>query len=282
MPIREISADAIKDAVRGLILEAEFNIPDDVRASVLCHYEREETELGRFALGQILLNQTMAREERAPMCQDTGMIIIFADVGQDAHINGGFEDAIQDGAREAYRDGYLRASIVSDPLFDRRNTSDNSPAIIHTRIITGDRIHLLAMPKGFGSENMSALAMLTPADGEDGVRRFIIDTVRHAGGNPCPPIVVGVGIGGSMESCALLAKRACARPLNQRNPDARYAKLEGECLTLINGLGIGAAGFGGNATALAVNIEYAPTHIAGLPVAVNICCHACRHASLTL
>jgi fumarate hydratase subunit alpha len=279
---RVIFSNAIRQAVRDAILRAEFNIPCAARRAMSELYDKEESELPRFALSQILENQEIAQAEQTPICQDTGMIIVFAEVGQDVRITGGFEQAIQDGAKDAFGAGYLRASIVKEPIFSRTNTHDNSPAIIHTRLVMGNEIHLLVIPKGFGSENMSRLSMLTPADGLDGVRSFIVETVRLAGGNPCPPLVVGVGVGGSMESCAIMAKRATAREIGTPSANAKYAELEQDCLKRINALGIGASGFGGNATAIAVHIDHAPTHIAGLPVAVNLCCHACRHASCVL
>ena len=212
------------------------------------------------------------------MCQDTGMAILFVEYGERVVIeNGSFEEAVQEGVRRAYIDGYLRKSVVDDPVFDRVNTKDNTPAIIYTTIVKGDRIRILAGCKGFGSENMSAVKMLTPSAGLDGVKKFIMDTVNYAGPNPCPPIVVGVGIGGSFEKAAMLAKKATLRPINTRHPDSRYAALEEELLTEINKTGFGPAGLGGVTTALGVNIETFPTHIAGMPVAVNICCHAARH-----
>ena len=213
------------------------------------------------------------------ICQDTGMAVLFIDVGQDVHFTGGdFEQAVQEGVRQAYSEGYLRKSIVDDPLFDRKNTGDNTPAILHLRIVPGDKVRFLVTAKGFGSENMSAVKMCVAADGEEGVRNFIVDTAWKAGPNPCPPMIIGVGVGGTFEQAALIAKRMTARPVGSHNPDPRYAKLEADALAAINRLGIGPAGIGGRTTCLAVNIDFFPTHIAGMPVAVNICCHAARHA----
>ena len=223
------------------------------------------------------------RREEIPLCQDTGMAVLFVEYGDKVCVqNGSFEDAVQQGVREAYDEGYLRKSVVSDPVFDRVNTRDNTPAIIHTKIVSGDKIKITAGGKGFGSENMSAIKMLTPAYGVEGVKQFILDTVRAAGPNPCPPIVVGVGIGGTFERAAQLAKKATFRAIDTHNPDERYASLEDELLEKINEMGFGPAGLGGKTTALGVNIETSPTHIAGMPVAVNICCHAARHASATV
>ncbi|GHU72698.1 fumarate hydratase [Clostridia bacterium] len=276
--MRIIPADHIAQLTARLILDAEFNIGPDIRAALEAALERETTEPARLALAQILENQQIASSERTPMCQDTGMIVVFAELGQDVHIDGGFEEAIQSGAREAFREGYLRASVVDDPLFDRINTRDNSPAVVHTRVVPGDQLRLLVMPKGFGSENMSGVRMFAPSAGRAGVADFIVDTVVRAGSNPCPPTIIGVGIGGTMEQCCLIAKRATARRVGSSHPAPRYAALEAECLGRINESGVGPAGFGGLTTALAVHIEHAPTHIAGMPVAVNIVCHASRHA----
>ncbi|GHV26621.1 fumarate hydratase [Clostridia bacterium] len=274
-----ITVSQISDKIRELILTAEFNIPENIESATREALLRETNPQGRFALTQILENQRIARDEQTPICQDTGMIVVFAEVGQDARITGGaFDDAIQDGVRRAYRDGYLRASIVDDPLFDRRNTRDNTPAVVHVSLVEGEGVHFTVLCKGFGSENMSRAAMLTPAAGVQGVEDFIVETARLAGGNPCPPIVLGVGVGGSLDSCAVMAKRETARSVGERNPDPNYAGLEERCLLRINDLGIGAVGFGGNTTAFAVNIKSAPTHIAGLPVVVNVSCHATRYA----
>lgn len=277
--MRDIPAQAITLEVKRLLLDASYRIGSDVEEAIAQGLETEPSPAGKAALSQIAENYRIAREERVAICQDTGMAVIFIDIGQDVHITGGdLEAAIQEGVRMAYAEGYLRKSVVEEPLFERINTKDNTPAVIHTRIVPGDRVRLLVTPKGFGSENMSRVKMLVPADGVQGVKRFIVETVEAAGPNPCPPVIVGVGIGGTMEMAALIAKRMTARAVGSHHADARYAALEEEILTAINRTGVGPAGTGGRTTALAVNIDYFPTHIAGLPVAVNICCHAARHA----
>ncbi|MHC1785973.1 MAG: fumarate hydratase [Christensenellales bacterium] len=281
--MRSIQASQITQTLAELFMEASYCIGDDVRQAVdeaiLC----EPSPQGRNTLQQIAQNYRIAADERVAICQDTGIAVVFADVGQDVHVeNGDFEAAIQQGVREAYLQGYLRKSIVAEPLFERVNTKDNTPAVIHVRIVPGNRIHLLAVAKGFGSENMSALKMLSPSDGVAGVRQFVLETVEKAGPNPCPPIVVGVGIGGSFEQAAILAKRGTALPLDEHNADPRYRQLEDELTRDINRLGIGPGGTGGRTTALKVHVLFAPTHIAGLPVAVNICCHAARHLGATI
>jgi fumarate hydratase subunit alpha len=281
--MREIKAQLLKDTVRDLFLEANYVIGKDIYDKLKEQYEKEESEVGKSILKQIITNDDIAAEERIAICQDTGLAVLYIELGQDVRIvEGDFEDAINQGVREAYVDGYLRKSSVGDPLFDRKNTKDNTPAIIHIRIVPGDKIKILVTPKGFGSENMSALKMLKPADGVKGVKDFVVDTAVKAGPNPCPPIIVGVGIGGTVEKAALIAKKATLRPIGQSNPDERYAKLEREILEEINKSGVGPAGLGGRTTALAVNIDHFPTHIAGLPVVVNICCHAARHAEATI
>ena len=279
MTMREISVSQVTDTVRRLFLTANYEIGQDIADAVRAAGESEPSPIGRSVLCQLCENYEIAREERIAICQDTGMAVLFIDVGQDVHFTGGdFEAAVQEGVRRAYREGYLRKSVVDDPVFDRKNTGDNTPAVLHVRIVPGERVHILALAKGFGSENMSAVKMCTPAEGERGIRDFIVDTARKAGPNPCPPMIIGVGIGGTLEQAALLAKRMTARPVGSRHPDPRYAKIESDALNAINRLGIGPAGIGGRLTALAVNADYAPTHIAGMPVAVNICCHAARHA----
>ena len=281
--MRTIQASLLTQAVAELFIECSYVIGDDVRAAIDEARASEPSPIGRNTLEQISENYRIAGAERIAICQDTGLSVIFAQVGQDTHIEGApFEEAIQQGVREAYLQGYLRKSIVSDPVFDRVNTKDNTPAVIHTRIVPGDRIKLTAVAKGFGSENMSALKMLVPADGVQGIKQFVLETVEKAGPNPCPPIIIGMGIGGSFESAAIMAKQATALPLNRSNPDPRYKALEDGLLRAVNALGIGPGGTGGVTTALKVHILQAPTHIAGLPVAINICCHAARHASITL
>lgn len=281
--MRTIQSSLLTQAVAELFIECSYVIGDDVRAAIDEAKASEPSPIGRNTLEQISENYRIAGAERIAICQDTGLSVIFAQVGQDAHIEGlPFEEAIQQGVREAYLQGYLRKSIVSDPIFDRVNTKDNTPAVIHTRIVPGDRVKLTAVAKGFGSENMSALKMLVPADGVQGIKQFVLDTVEKAGPNPCPPIIIGMGIGGSFESAAIMAKQATALPLSRSNPDPRYKALEDGLLRAVNALGIGPGGTGGVTTALKVHILQAPTHIAGLPVAINICCHAARHASVTL
>ena len=281
--MREIMACDIERTVYELILKASYEIGGDVENAVAAYCRSEPSPAGQAVLRQLLENYEIARSERVAICQDTGMCVIFMDIGQDVHIAGGdLNEALNNAVRRAYGDGYLRKSVVRDPLYDRVNTRDNTPPVVHTRIVPGEQIDILVTPKGFGSENMSRIKMLVPADGEQGVIDFVVDTVRQAGPNPCPPVIVGVGIGGTMEGAALMAKRMTARAINEANPDARYAALEEKMLARINALGIGPAGIGGRCTALKVNIMTAPTHIAGLPVAVNICCHAARHAHAVL
>ena len=225
-------------------------------------------------------NIDAAKRINVPICQDTGMAVVFVEIGKEVYVEGDtVEVAVNKGVRAAYLDGYMRCSVVADPLFDRKNTNDNTPAVVYLSTCEGDRIRITALPKGFGSENMSAIKMFTPAASPEDIIQFVLETVRRAGSNPCPPIVLGVGIGGTFDQCALLSKKALARDINDSNPDARYAQLEREMLERINGLGLGPQGFGGSTTALAVKINQAPTHIAGLPVAINVCCHVARHAS---
>jgi fumarate hydratase subunit alpha len=280
--MREISSQLISDTVRGLLIEANYVIGPDVEARMRTCLEEEPSPGGRDVMEQLLKNYEIARTERVAICQDTGMAVVFLDVGQDVHINGDLGEAVSDGVRRAYRDGYLRKSVVRDPLYDRTNTGDNTPPVVHTRIVPGDQIDILVSPKGFGSENMSQVKMLVPADGEEGVIRFVTEVLEKAGPNPCPPVIVGVGIGGTMEMAAILAKRETTRPVDQPNPDPRYAQLEERILAEINKSGVGPAGIGGRTTALKVNIATYPTHIASMPVAVNVCCHAARHAHQTL
>jgi fumarate hydratase subunit alpha len=282
--VREIHVGMIEEAVKSLFLKANTSIGQDVYNALMDMKDKHErSPLGKDILDQILKNHDIARDKGIAMCQDTGMAVVFLDVGQDVHFVGGaLEEAVNKGVKGAYEEGYFRKSVVSDPLFDRKNTGTNTPAVIHTRIVKGDRVKILAMPKGFGSENMSALKMLTPAAGVEGVKKFVVQTVMEAGPNPCPPTVIGVGIGGTMEQAALIAKRATARPVGSRNEDPRYSRLEEEILKEINDLGIGPGGLGGTTSCLAVHIEFVPGHIAGIPVAVNICCHACRHAEVTI
>ena len=280
--MRTIHVSNITEAVEELCIEANLVLNRDIREALEKAEKIEESETGRSILQSLIKNADIAASDRLAICQDTGMVIVFVELGQEAHIVGGsLEEAINQGVRQGYKKGYLRNSVVEDPL-RRKNTGDNTPAIIYYNIVEGDRLTLHVAPKGFGSENMSAVKMLKPSDGVEGVKKFVIDTVRQAGPNPCPPIIVGVGIGGSMEKAALLAKKALMRPIDESNPDPYYKDLEEELLYSINKLGIGPAGLGGRITALGVNIDVYPTHIAGLPVAVNIGCHVTRHKSITL
>lgn len=273
--IRVIQAGQIADSVRALYINANLVLPEDIKRAL---DESVPREFGRAAqiLRTLSNNAQAARDNGIPICQDTGMAVVFAEIGQDVHIEGSFEEAVNLGISRACREGYLRASIVADPL-RRINTGDNTPAAIHVSLVPGDRITLTVAPKGFGSENKSALKMMLPGAGEDEISDFAVQTVKNAGAGACPPMVVGIGIGGDFETAPLLAKKALCRSVDRRNPDALYAELEKKILSAANSLGIGPQGFGGNTTVLAVNIEYAPTHIAGLPVAVNIGCHVNRH-----
>ena len=276
--MREISAGLITDLVEKLCMNANYSLNSGIEQALSRCLACEESETGKDVLRSMIENAAFAREEQVPICQDTGMAVVFVEIGMDAHIFGGdLDEAINDGVRRGYEKGYLRKSVVRDPV-DRVNTNDNTPAVIHYSIVQGDKVKITVAPKGFGSENMSALNMLKPSDGIEGVKKFVIDTVSAAGANPCPPIIVGVGVGGTMEKCALLSKKALLRPPGQGSADPFWNGVERELLEKINALGIGPAGFGGRTTALGVNIETFPTHIAGLPVAVNIGCHVTRHA----
>ncbi|HJD18701.1 MAG TPA: fumarate hydratase [Candidatus Fournierella excrementavium] len=279
--MREIKAAAVTEAVAALCIEANAHLPADVEAALAAARAAEPWPLAKHTLGLLEKNLEMANACALPICQDTGMAVVFAELGQEVHIDGDFEAAVNEGVRRGYGEGYLRKSIVGDPL-RRVNTGDNTPAALHLRLVPGDKLRLTVAPKGFGSENMSRLAMLRPADGVEGVERFVLETVRLAGPNPCPPMVLGVGIGGSFDGVALLAKQALLRPLDKPNPDEYYAALEKKLLAAVNELGIGPQGFGGKTTALGLAIETAPTHVAGLPVAVNVSCHATRRASAEL
>ena len=274
--MREIDVSLVEETVRELFLRACCEIGEDVLSRLRAGLEAEESPFGRESLRQLIENDEAAAAHQMPICQDTGMAVVFFSVGQDVHFVGGdVGDAIERGVRRAYRDGFFRASVL-DPL-SRVNTGDNTPAVVHTRIVPGDRVEIIAAPKGFGSENMSRLWMLTPAQGVEGVNNAVVETVRQAGGNPCPPVVVGVGIGGTAERAMQMAKHSLTRDCGEPSPDAELAALERELLSRVNDLGIGPQGLGGRVTALAVHIEKAPTHIAGLPVAINMQCHAARH-----
>ena len=279
--MREISSENITQVVRRLCIEANCILPEDVRARIAACSREESWPQAQEILEQITRNYTVAQAQSQPICQDTGMACVFLEIGQEVHVTGDLAEAVHEGVRQGYRDGYLRKSVVRDPL-RRINTGDNTPAMIYYDIVPGDALKITVAPKGFGSENMSQSKMLKPSDGEAGVKDFVCKVVEDAGPNPCPPIVVGVGIGGTFDKVALLAKRALLRPLHMHNGDPFYAEMEAELLERINALGIGPQGFGGRTTALAVHIETAPTHIAGLPVAVNINCHVTRHQTEVL
>jgi fumarate hydratase subunit alpha len=280
--MRELDVRKITDAVARLCISANKRLPDDLCRCIERACENESAPLGGRIMSDIRANIDAAAELNIPICQDTGMAVIFLDIGQNVHLIGGsLETAVNEGVRRGYTDGLLRKSVVSDPL-RRVNSGDNTPAVIHTRIVDGDSVRVTVAPKGFGSENMSGVRMLTPAASREDVIAAVVDVVRQAGSNPCPPMVVGVGIGGDFEYAALLAKKALCRPCDERNADEMYAELERDMLAAINALGIGPQGFGGDTTALYVNIEQYATHIAGLPVAVNIGCHVTRHASEVL
>ncbi|MBE6997110.1 MAG: fumarate hydratase [Ruminococcaceae bacterium] len=279
--MRTISASAIRDAVAQLCIRANRTLPPDVAQALSAAAAAEPWPTARRSLQLLQENLALADERQIPICQDTGLACVFLELGQDVHIDGALEEAVNSGIRAGYLDGYLRCSVVADPL-RRVNTGDNTPGVLTVHLVPGDVCRLTVLPKGFGSENMSRLQMLTPAQGVEGVRQFVLDTVRAAGPNPCPPIVLGVGIGGTFDKVAALAKHALLRPLNEPNPDPWYAALERQWLEEINALGIGPQGFGGKTTALGLAIETAPTHVAGLPVAVNISCHVTRRASVEL
>lgn len=280
--IREIPCGRITDTVRDLFIRASTHLGDDVLAAIDRAAQSEDTELGTYALEKIVENAKVAEEQSLPLCQDTGLAVLFVEVGQDVHVTGGdFTEAIQEGVRRAYEDGFLRKSIC-DPI-TRANTGDNTPAVIHTEIVPGDTIRITAMPKGGGSENMSSSVMLLPSAGLEGIRKHIVEMVKKAGPNPCPPTIVGVGIGGSIEKSALLAKKALARRVGEPNrSDPRLSRLERETLAEINALGIGPQGYGGRTTSLAVHVEMMPCHIASLPVTVNIQCHVARHGEAVI
>jgi fumarate hydratase subunit alpha len=280
--MRDIDVGEITNAVKSLSTEANYYLGDDVVEALKAAVEAEESPLGKEIIAQILENARIAGTEDIPLCQDTGLSAIFVELGQDVHLVGGvLEEAIQSGVRQGYGEGYLRKSMVEDPL-RRKNTGDNTPAVISVRMIPGDKIKIRILPKGGGSENMSAIRMLKPSDGESGVKDFVVETVRKAGGNPCPPIIVGVGIGGSFDKCAYLAKRALLRKVGSVHPDSYYADMEKELLEKVNNTGIGPQGLGGRTTALAVHIEAHPCHIASLPVAVNTQCHSARHKEIVV
>ena len=280
--MRELDVSVVRDAVARLCVAANTRLPEDVKKAIDEFRSKEDWAIAKGVLENIVENYKIADSENVPICQDTGMACVFLEVGQEVHfVGGGLYDAVNAGVRRGYTEGYLRKSVVADPV-RRGNTGDNTPAVVYTDIVPGDKVKITVGPKGFGSENMSAIKMLKPSDGLEGIKKFILDTVEAAGPNPCPPMVVGVGIGGTFEKAAFLAKKALMRPLDVRNPDPWYADLERELLEKINALGIGPQGFGGLTTALGLNIEVLPTHIAGMPCAVNIGCHATRHKTEVL
>ena len=280
--MKTINVNEIIKTVKELSIEANYYLPNDVKEAIEKAEKNEKWPIANNILNKILENSQIASAEKMPICQDTGMACVFIDIGQDVHITGGsLEEAINEGVRQGYAEGFLRKSVVKDPLH-RVNTNDNTPALIYYNMVPGDKVKITVAPKGFGSENMSRIAMLKPSDGLEGVKNFVLETVRMAGPNLCPPIVIGIGIGGSFDKAAYLAKKALIRPVNENNTDEFYGNLEKELLEEVNKIGIGPQGFGGKTTALALNIETYPTHIAGLPVAVNINCHATRHKERVL
>ncbi len=281
--MREIHANLVTETISTLLQDACYHLPEDVMTALMLAEEREESPAARNVLAKLRENAQTAAGDEVPLCQDTGMAVVFLELGQDVHVIGGdLYEAVQGGVRRAYADGYLRKSIVEKPFSVRTNTGDNTPAVIHTAIVPGEKLKITALSKGFGSENMSRLAMLTPAEGRQGVIDFVVKSVDAAGANPCPPVIVGVGIGGTAEKCMLLAKQALLRRVGDPHPDSEIAGLENEILNRVNALGIGAMGYGGRITALAVHVEVFPTHIAALPVAVNLQCHSVRHRGATL
>lgn len=280
--MRIINIKEITKTVKELSIEANYYLPDDIKEAIEKAEKNEKWPIANNILNKIIENSHIAAREKIPICQDTGMACVFVDIGQDVHIIGGnLEEAINEGVRQGYEEGFLRKSVVKDPLH-RVNTNDNTPALIYYNIVPGDKVKIMVSPKGFGSENMSRIAMLKPSDGLEGVKNFVLETVRIAGPNPCPPIVIGIGIGGNFDKVAYLAKKALLRYVNEKNVDEFYGNLEKELLKEVNKIGIGPQGFGGKTTALALNIETYPTHIAGLPVAVNINCHATRYKERVL
>lgn len=280
--MKTINVNEIIKTVKELSIEANYYLPNDVKEAIEKAEKNEKWPIANNILNKIIENSHIAAREKIPICQDTGMACVFVDIGQDVHITGGsLEEAINEGVRQGYAEGFLRKSVVKDPIH-RVNTNDNTPALIYYNMVPGDKVKITVAPKGFGSENMSRIAMLKPSDGLEGVKNFVLETVRMAGPNPCPPIVIGIGIGGSFDKAAYLAKKALIRPVNENNTDEFYGNLEKELLEEVNKIGIGPQGFGGKTTALALNIETYPTHIAGLPVAVNINCHATRHKERVL
>ena len=283
MPVRDLDVREITAAVRELCITANYDLPRDVYDALVAACAAEESPVGREVLGQLVENADIAARDRVPICQDTGFAVVFAEVGQDVHLVGGtLADAVDEGVRRGYGDGYLRKSVAEEPAQARRNTKDNTPAILHTTLVPGDKVRLTMMAKGGGAENMSSLNMLKPSQGWAGMSQAVVDTVSRAGSNPCPPVIIGVGIGGTIDEVTLLAKRALLRDVGSTHPDPRVAEMEDELLVRINDLGIGPQGLGGRTTALDVFIEEMPSHIASMPVAVNVQCHAQRHKTVEL
>lgn len=280
--MREIKQEDIIQAVKTLCIEANYQLPQDVRNAIDQASQIEDGQLAKQTLSILKENAKMAQSLSVPICQDTGMACLFVEIGQDVHVQGSLQDALQEGVRQGYQEGYLRKSVVDDPVFDRINTKDNTPALIHYEIVEGDKLKIIVAPKGFGSENMSQVKMLKPSDEIEGIKDFVLKVVEEAGPNACPPMVIGVGIGGSFDYVTYLAKKAMLRDIGTHHSDLRYQQLEEELLEKINQLGIGPAGYGGKTTALSLNIETYPTHIAGMPVAVSICCHVARHKEVIL
>ncbi len=280
--MREVKTDVIAEAVRKIVIEASYDLGEDVVKALEDAKKYEESAVGKAILNQITENANIARNEKAPMCQDTGFAVLFVELGQEVHIVGGnIMDALNEGVRRGYDQGFLRKSVLGDPI-ERKNTGDNTPAVVHYDIVPGDKVKITMAPKGGGSENMSEVRMMKPSDGLQGVKDFVIERVKKSGGNPCPPVIIGVGIGGTFEKCAMLAKKALLRDVGDRHPNKFYADLELELLQMINKTGVGPQGLGGTTTALDVHIEVFPCHIASLPVAVNTQCHAARHKSVIL
>lgn len=280
--MREIKCEDIIKTVKQLCIEAACDLPSDVLSALINRKKEEPYALAKKTIDVLIDNANLAHQNRMPICQDTGMAFVYVTIGQEVHVDGDLKAAINEGVRQGYSDGYLRKSVVNDPLFERVNTKDNTPAIIYFDIVTGDEFKIVVAPKGFGSENMSQVKMLKPSDGLQGVKDFVLKVVNDAGPNACPPMVIGVGIGGSFDKVTLLSKKAMMREIGSSNPDERYDSLEKELLDMINATGIGPAGYGGKTTALSLNIETYPTHIAGMPVAVSICCHVSRHKEANL
>lgn len=280
--MREIKQEDIIQAVKTLCIETNYQLPQDVRNAIDRASQIEDGQLAKQTLSILKENAKMAQSLSVPICQDTGMACLFVEIGQDVHVQGSLQDALQEGVRQGYQEGYLRKSVVDDPVFDRINTKDNTPALIRYEIVEGDKLKIIVAPKGFGSENMSQVKMLKPSDGVEGIKDFVLKVVEEAGPNACPPMVIGVGIGGSFDYVTYLAKKAMLRDIGTHHSDLRYQQLEEELLEKINQLGIGPAGYGGKTTALSLNIETYPTHIAGMPVAVSICCHVARHKEVIL